>query len=298
MDRMDCDKMFIAIIETGNFTRAAKRLSTSFGQASKLISKLETDLSVTLFRRTTRSITPTEIGVAYYARIKPLIAEYEALNDDIQLTSQNPRGLLRISVPVTFGYSQLTPILLKFAHRYPEIELDIQFSDRVAHIIDEGFDLAIRIGHLTDSSLIARKLSHIRTLVVTSPKYMKKHGYPAHWSELPNYNCILDTNFVNPYIWSFTDHQHKNHFQTVHGNLKFSNAEACLKAVCDGFGVARLPDFVVEKAISKGELSVILDEYEAQPLGLFVIYPPTKYLAHKSRAMIDFLIDAFSTSHT
>lgn len=297
MDRMDCDKMFIAIVETGNFTRAAKRLGTSFGQASKLISKLETDLSVTLLRRTTRSITPTEIGVAYYTRIKSLIAEYEALNDEIHLTSQNPRGLLRISVPVTFGYSQLTPIFLQFAHKYPEIELDIQFSDRVAHIIDEGFDLAIRIGHLTDSSLVARKLSHIRTLVVTSPQYIKEHGYPKHWSELPNYNCILDTNFVNPYIWSFMDSQNKNHFQAVHGNLKFSNAEACLKAVRDGFGVARLPDFVVQKAISKGELSVILDEYEAQPLGLFVIYPPTKYLAHKSRAMIDFLIDAFSIKH-
>lgn len=295
MDRMECDKMFIAIIETGSFTLASKRLGTSLSQASKLVSKLESELTVTLLKRTTRAITPTDIGLAYYERIRPLISAYENLNDDVRLISHNPRGLLRLSVPMTFGYSQLTPILLDFAHQYPDIELDVQFSDRMVHLVDEGFDLAIRIGQLTDSSLIARKLCNIRTFVVASPNYIQTYGYPKHWSEISKYNCILDTNYSNPLVWSFLDHKNKVHLQTVQGNLKFSNAEACLKAVCQSFGIARLPDFVVEQAIANGELVRILDEYEARPLGLYVVYPSTKYLAHKSRAMIDFLISRYST---
>lgn len=294
MDRMECDKMFIAIFETGNFTLASKRLRTSLGQASKLIAKLEADLAVTLFRRTTRAITPTEVGIAYYERIRPLISEYEALNETIRISSKKPSGLLRISVPVTFGYSKLTPYLLQFAEKYPDIELDIQFSDRITNLIDEGLDLAIRIGNLTDSSLIARKICNIRTLIVASPEYLNNKGCPKHWTELPQYHCILDTNFVEPSLWRFIDHQNKIHLQSVSGKLKFANAEACLQAVCAHFGIARLPDFVVNQAVIEGKLSTILDSYEAEPLGLFIIYPPTKYLTYKSRIMIDFLVDVFS----
>ncbi|MBF7685836.1 LysR family transcriptional regulator [Acinetobacter sp. B10A] len=294
MDRMDCDRMFIAIIETGNFTLASKRLGTSLGQASKLIAKLEADLAVTLLRRTTRSITATEMGTAYYERIKPLLSEYEAINDDMRLTTQTPRGLLKISVPVTFGASQLTDPLLQFAQKYPDIELDIQFSDRIVNIVDEGFDLAIRIGHLTSSSLIARKLCPVRTLVVASDDYLSKNKTPESWKDLAQHNCILDTNFIEPYLWTFSDKQGKMQIQPVTGKLKFSNAEACLKAVCAGFGIAKLPDFVVKNAIDEGKLKTILEDYEAPPRGLYVIYPPTKYLAHKSRVMIDFLVHTFS----
>lgn len=294
MERLDCDRMFIAVAETGSFTAAAKRLHTSHGQASKLISKLEQVLGVQLFRRSTRSLAVTDVGKAYYERIRSLIDDYDALNDAIRNTSDAPGGRLRISAPVTFGTTQLTPALINFAQRYPDIELDVSYADRLVNIIDEGFDLALRIGTLADSSMMARKLCDIRILLVASPDYLAARGVPTTLSELDDHDCIIDTNFRDPYRWPFADSGSGGREQPVNGRLKFSNAEVCLQAVTAGLGIARLPTFIAGEALRNKQVVPVLDDFAPAPLGLFAIYPPAKYLAHKSRVVIDYLVEAYA----
>ena len=294
MERIECDRMFIAVMETGSFTAAAQRLDVSHGQASKLISRLERELGVTLMRRSTRSLTPTEVGRAYYEQIRQLIANYDALNDSVRNSSNTPSGILRISAPVTFGTLQMPELLIEFAHRYPDIELDVRFADRLVNVIDEGFDLALRIGKLDDSSLIARRLCDIRIVLVASPDYLSVRGTPSHWDQLTEHDCVVDTNFREPYLWPFIDENQQLITQTVNGRMKFSNAEVCLNAAITGLGISRLPAFVVSEALKTGKLQTVLPSLEAPPMGLYAVYPPAKYIAHKSRALIDFLVEAFA----
>lgn len=294
MERLDCDRMFIAVMETGSFTAASRRLGTSHGQASKLISRLEHELGVQLFRRSTRSLTPTDVGDAYYQRVRPLVADYDALNDSVRNIAGSPSGILRVSAPVTFGSLQLTSHLVEFARRYSDIELDVSFNDRLVNVVDEGFDLTLRIGHLEDSNLIARKLCDIRVVTLASPGYLSLHGEPEHWSELAAHDCIQDSNFRDPGHWRFLDTGGHLHNQPIRGKIRFSNAEVCLQAACADLGITRLPTFVASDALKQGRVRTLLQGYEAPPLGLFVVYPPAKYLAARSRVLIDFLIDAFA----
>ncbi|ROP59463.1 DNA-binding transcriptional LysR family regulator [Enterobacter sp. BIGb0383] len=294
MQRLDCDRMFIAVMESGSFTAAAQRLGTSHGQASKLISRLEQALGVQLFRRSTRSLTPTDVGNAYYQRVRPLIADYDALNDSVRNIAGSPAGVLRISAPVTFGTRQLTGHLVEFARRYADIELDVSFNDRLVSVVDEGFDLALRIGHLEDSNLIARKLCDIRVITLASEGYLAARGVPEHWSQLAQHDCIIDTNFREPGQWRYRDAHGHTHTQTVRAKMRFSNAEVCLQAACADLGITRLPTFVASRAVQEGLVRPLLQTCEAAPLGLFAVYSPAKYLAARSRLLIDFLIAAFA----
>lgn len=294
MQRLDCDRMFIAVMESGSFTAAARRLGTSHGQASKLISRLEQDLGVQLFRRSTRSLTPTDVGNAYYQRVRPLIADYDALNDSVRNIAGSPSGVLKISAPVTFGSLQLAGHLIDFARRYADIELDVSFNDRLVSVVDEGFDLALRIGHLEDSNLIARKLCDIRVITLASAGYLAARGEPGHWSQLAQHDCIIDTNFREPDQWRYRDSHGNPHTQAVRASMRFSNAEVCLQAACAGLGITRLPSFVASRAVQEGRVRPLLQPYEAVPLGLFAVYSPARYLAARSRVLIDFLIAAFA----
>ena len=286
--------MFVAVMEAGSFAGAAQRLVTSNGQASKLISRLEQELGVQLFKRSTRALAATEIGRAYYERVKRLLDDYDTLNDDIRNTSDSPSGKVRISAPVTFGSMQLATHLIAFAKQYPSIELDVSFSDRLVNVVDDGFDLALRIGNLSDSSLIARKLCDIGVIHVASTDYIKARGMPMHWHELSEHECILDTNFRDPFIWPFIDKNNVIEEYSVNGRLKFSNAEVCLKAACAGLGIARLPMFVAADALRAQAVVPVLASCQLPILGLYALYPPAKHLARKSRVVIDFLVDALS----
>jgi len=285
--------MFISVMETGSFTAAAQRLGTSHGQASKLISRLERELGVQLFRRSTRALTATDVGRAYYEKVRILLAEYDALNESVRTTSDSPAGRVRVSAPVTFGTTQLTQPLIDFARRFPGIELDVSFADRAVNVVDEGFDLALRIGKLNDSALMARKLCDIRIIAVASPDYLIKRGTPSHGGELSQHDCIIDTNFRDPFRWPFLQGEQMVQ-EPVNARLKFSNAEVCLQAACAGLGIARLPAFVAGEVLRNKTLVPVLESYEIPPLGLFALYPPAKYLAHRSRALIDFLVEAFA----
>ncbi|WP_380182263.1 LysR family transcriptional regulator [Kalamiella sp. sgz302252] len=289
MERLDCDRMLVAVMELGSFAAAAERLGTSSGQASKLISRLESELGVQLLKRSTRSLYPTEIGQAYVERVKSILDDFDALDASVRHASGNPTGRLKLSVPLTFGTHSLAPALIAFAKAWPEIELDISFSDRLVNIVDEGFDMALRIGRLSDSSLITRRLSDIRIIVAASDAYLREHGAPEDVCQLAEHSCIIDTNFREPGNWQFRDENKRILSVAIEGRLRFSNAEACLGAAVAGLGIARMPTFIAGDRLREGVIKPLLRQYEMPPLGLYVVYPPARYLAHKVRALTDFL---------
>ena len=294
MDRLDCDRMFVAVMETGSFAAAALRLRTSSGQASKLVSRLEADLGVRLLNRTTRAISPTEVGQAYYDRLRGILDEFDSLDALVKSSSASPRGRLKLTAPLTFGIVQLVPALNDFAAAYPEIELDVSFTDRVVNLVDEGFDAAIRAGHVADSTLIARKLCDMHTIVVASPDYLAQHGEPTHPSDLTQHACIIDTNFRDPLIWRFSVGGHSLPVP-LNGRLRYSNAEACLQAAEAGLGIAHLPDFVAGPSLAAGRTRALLSDYTEAPGGIFALYPPGRHLAAKVRVLVDFLAARYHT---
>lgn len=286
--------MFAAVIDTGSFAAAASRLGTSTGQASKLVSRLEKELGVQLIMRTTRALSLSEVGRAYYERIKGIIEDLEALDASVRNAAGTPSGRLRVTAPVTFGTTQLTPLLISFAAAFPDIQLDIGFNDRLVNLVDEGFDAAIRIGQPADSSLIAKKLCPVRIVLVSSPSYLEAHQIPERPTDLADHSCIIDTNFHDPQSWRFNSIDRKGMIVTdVRGRLNFSNAEACLAAAEAGLGIARVPSFVAGASLRAGTVRSVLSQYEDQSRGLYAVYPPGRHLALKVRVLVDFLANAF-----
>ena len=293
MDRLECDRMFIAVMETGSFVGAAERLKTSSGQASKLLSRLESDLGVRLLNRTTRSVSPTEAGRAYYDRLRPLIDEIDTLDLDILNISQSPRGRLRLTAPLTFGILELTPVLTQFAAEYPDIEFDVSFSDRLTNLVDEGFDMAVRVGRPGDSSLIIRKLCAVRIVVVGAPDYLEQHGVPQSPEDLRHHSCIIDTNFADPKKWPFRNASGQPENVSIDGRIRFSNAEACLLAAEAGLGLACVPGFVAGDAIRSGRVIRLLQSFETEPYDVHVLYPHSRHLAAKVRLLVDTLVERY-----
>ena len=287
--------MFVTVIETGGFSRAAERLGTSASQASKLIGRLEAELGVQLLNRSTRALSPTEVGRAYFERVKAVIDEYDALDASVESASGEARGRLALTVPDTFGTVQLQAALIDFARVYPEILLDVSFSDRVANLIDEGFDLAIRVGQPADASLIARRLCANRIVVAASPSYLEARGEPSVPSDLANHECIIDANFQDPLVWRFRDPVSEAPLRIpVAGRLRFSNGEACVAAAEAGLGIVRAPTFVAGPRLRAGALKALLRPFEPPPRsGVHILYPPARHLAPKVRALVDFLVDRF-----
>lgn len=289
MDRLECDRMFVAVVEAGSFTAAAARLGTGSGQASKLVSRLEAELGVRLLNRTTRAVSQTEAGRAYFERIRSLLGELESLDLAIRNVAQTPRGRLRLTAPLTFGTVELSHALNDFAAEYPEIELDVSFSDRVVSLVDEGFDIAVRVGRASDSSLIARKLCEVRIVLVGSAAYLAERGQPTAPEDLARHTCIVDTNFQDPGRWQFRSATGELIAVPVTGRVRYSNAEVCLAAAAAGLGLAYVPGFIAGPAIAAGRVRALLTPFEADPLVVHALYPHSRHLAAKVRALVDFL---------
>ncbi len=292
MDRLEADRMFVSVMETGSFTRAAARHGTNSGQASKLVSRLEAELGVRLLNRTTRSVSATEEGQAYFERLRPLLDEFDNLDAAVRDASHAPRGRLRLTAPLTFGAMQLAPTLNAFARQYAEIELDVSFSDRVVNLVDEGFDMAIRVGRPDDSSLIARKLCDVRIVVVGAPAYLASRGAPATPEELVQHDCIIDTNFHDPNRWPVGP-AGAGRTAPVRGRIRYSNAEACLGAAEAGLGLACVPAFIAGDALRSGRVVQLLVEYETTPYGVHALYPHSRHLAAKVRVLVDFMVQRY-----
>jgi DNA-binding transcriptional LysR family regulator len=292
MDRLTCDRMFVAVMETGSFTAAADRLGTTSGQASKLVARLEGALGVRLLNRTTRAVAPTEAGQAYFDRLRPLLDEFDSLDAVVRDVTQAPRGRLRLTAPLTFGGLELTPTLNAFALRWTEIELDVNFTDRVVSLVDEGFDMAIRVGRPADSSMVVRKLCDVRIVVVAAPDWLDRHGEPETPQAVTDLPCIIDTNFRDPGRWPFRQ-DGRSVTVPVRGRLHYSNAEACLGAAEAGLGLACVPSFVAADALRAGRVRQVLPAFEAEPYGVHALYPHSRHLAAKVRVLVDFLAERY-----
>lgn len=289
--------MFVAVMETGSFTAAADRIGTSSGQASKLVSRLESDLGVRLLHRTTRAVSATEAGQAYFERLRPLLDEFDSLDASVRDATRAPRGRLRLTAPLTFGTVELAPALSVFALRYSEIELDVSFSDRLVNVVDEGFDMAIRVGRPGDSSLITRKLCDARIVVVGAPSYLRENGEPATPEDLARHECIIDTNYRDPRGWPFRV-AGAERMAPVRGRIRYSNAEACLRAAEAGLGLTCVPGFVVAEAVRSGRVVRVLSGFETEPYGVYALHPQSRHLAAKVRVLIDFLAEHFRGTST
>lgn len=287
MNRLGPERMFLTVVETGSFAAAAARLGTGSGQASKLVARLEADLGVKLLNRTTRALSLTQAGQAYADRLRTLVEAWDDLQTEVQNAAVAPRGLIRLTAPLSFGTTRLAPLLARFAAEFPEIALEVHFADRVVNLVEEGFDAAIRVGTPTDTTLTGRKLCTARVLALAAPAYLATHGTPQTPQDLTNHPCIIDLNFRDPHRWPFRTAK-----VAVSGRLAFSNASACLAAAEAGLGIASVPDFVADAALADGRVVAILTDFDPPPLGVFALYPSGRHLPAKVRVLVDFMAKA------
>jgi len=287
MDRFDEIGAFAAVADARSFTQGARRLGVSSAQVSKLVAKLENRLGARLLNRTTRDVSLTDTGRAYLERARVLLEDFEALETSVR-DETGPKGLLKISAPMSFGASQLTPALLDFASAYPEVSLDVSSTDRMVNLVEDGFDVGVRIGVLADSSLIARKLAPVRLVTCAAPAYLQRAGTPLTPQDLMGHEAIIDTNASDPLVWRFSS-DNDSHDVRVHGRLRFAGADACVAAAVRGIGITRSPAFSAAQDLREGRLVPLLCAYEPEQIYVHAVYPHGRHLAAKVRAFVDFL---------
>ena len=292
MDRLDEIAAFVAVADARSFTQGGRKLGVSSAQVSKLVARLENRLKARLLNRTTRDVSLTDVGRAYLERARDLLEEFEALETTVRDQS-GPSGLLKVSAPMSFGANQLTPALLDFAAKCHSVSLDVVFSDRLVNLVEEGFDVAVRIGYLSDSSLVARKLAAVRLVTCASPDYLARAGAPKDLADLANMEAILDTNMKDPTVWRFL-RGGEPHDVRVHGRLRFAGADACVAAARAGFGVVRTPAFAAAEDLRAGRLVPLLCHYETEMIHVHAVYPHARHLAAKVRGFVDFLAERYA----
>jgi len=294
MDTLDGLKTVIAVVETGSFTAASERLGISKALASKYIGEVEKQLDVRLFNRSTRKLALTEAGQNYYDKALPLIEEFDDLIDQVTGTQAGPQGFLRVSVPVTFGEMKLSAVIVKFLKKYPQIQLDIQLTDKKINMLEEGVDVVIRIGGVDDSSLIAKKINTYPLILCAAKGYLTEYGTPKKPQDISQHTCIIDSNFKIGDQWPIISSDDKTDTITVSSKISVNSPRAVKEIAMAGGGIAMIPKFIIEDALKDGRLEVVLPDYHTLEFGLFAIYPHRRYLAKKVRCFIDFLAEEFS----
>lgn len=292
MDTLSGFSVFTKVVETGGFSAAARELNMSKSAVSKHIAKLEDRLGVRLLNRTTRKLSPTEIGTDFYERARRIVQDVEETELAVSAMHLEPRGTLRLNVPMSFGYTHLAPALAEFLELYPDINIDMVLNDRVVDLLDEGFDVAVRISRLADSTLIARKLAPMRIVTCATPEYWKQHGVPKTPQDLTKYNCLTYSYLLREDEWPFNGPDGEFTVK-VSGNLRANNGDALRKAALAHAGVIIVPTFMVCDDIKSGRLQTILDDYMETDLAIYAVYPHNRYLSAKVRAFVDFMAKRF-----
>lgn len=293
MDRLAALEAFVKVAETQSFSEAARRLRSSKSAVSRHVAALEADLGARLFNRTTRSLTLTEAGRGYFARATRILADLEEADASVSQLQAAPRGHLRVNAPMSFGFLHLAPALGDFLARYPEVELDVTLTDRFVDLIDEGVDVAVRIGSLTDSSLVARRLAVVRRVLCASPDYLKARGVPQTPDDLKTHDCLSNTNINATREWRFIHLDGKPWPVEVKGRMSANNGDMLRVAALRGHGFVHLPTFIVGDDIKAGTLVSVLEPYIAQDLTLNAVYSTARHLSPKVRAFVDFLAERF-----
>lgn len=290
---LDLFAVFARVAETGSFSRAARDLGLSKATVSKRVAELEQAFGVALVARTTRRASLTEAGERTLVHAQRILEEAEAARDEALEARASPRGRLKITAPITFGLRYIAPILPDFLTAYPDIQLDISLADKTADLIGEGFDAAVRIRQMEDSSLIARRLAPVRAHVVASPAYWKQHGKPKRPEDLTDHRTFLYANLASNSAWRFENKAGERVTVRTENVLIYDNADFIEQAVCRGLGVARQPDFLCWQDIESGTLETALSDWEPPEGWLHVLTPPGRGAPKKMRAFSDFMHDHF-----
>ncbi|OAN52194.1 LysR family transcriptional regulator [Paramagnetospirillum marisnigri] len=290
--RFDCLQAFVKVAETGSFSEAARRLGLSKSMLSRQVSALEADLGVRLLHRTTRSLSPTEAGRAYLERCQRILADLEEANLQVSRLQAVPRGRLRVSAPLSFGIGHLAGVLPAFLERYPEIELDMNMTDRHVDLVEEGWDLAVRIGRLADSSLIARRLAPIRVMAAAAPAYLARKGVPHQPQDLAGHDCLTHGLSMTA-EWRFAAEDGRSVDVAVSGRFHADNGDVLRVMALSGLGVVLLPSFFMGDDIRAGRLVPVLEGFVPQGATLNAVYPHSRHLSPKVRAFVDHLAESF-----
>ena len=289
--------VFAAVVEAGSFTAAAEKMGQSKSAVSKQVTRLEQRLGAQLIARTTRRLNLTEVGQAFYERCRRIIAEAEEAELAVTHLQERPRGRLRVTAPVSFGITHLTRALPDFMAQFPEVKVFMDFSDRRVDILEEGFDMAVRIGVLEDSSLIAKRIAETRRPILASKDYWDRMGQPEHPKDLETHNCLIYTYLSAQNSWTFKDPDDPKGAGIsvrVSGTLTSNNGNALALAASAGLGIVNSPTFICAESIRNGDLISALDAFEPDPIGIYALYPPNRHLSAKVRAFVDFLVARYS----
>lgn len=281
--------IFVQVVDTGSFTAAAEQLELSRSAVSKYVTRLENQLGARLLNRTTRRLSLTEVGQRYYERSRHALRELEEAESEVSRLQGAPRGNLKVSVPMTFGILHVSPMIADFLIEYPEITVDLLLDDRKVDVIDGGFDLAIRISSLPDSSLVARRLAPCRHVICASPEYLAKHGTPLVPADLLNHTIITYRYQESTREWHFLSADGKTVVVPVARSNQMNNSLAIRETVLRHAGITRTPTFVVGDDIREGRLVALLTDCQILELSIYAVYPSRRHLQPKVRAFVDFM---------
>ncbi|MCE2859984.1 MAG: LysR family transcriptional regulator [Oxalobacteraceae bacterium] len=297
MDRLQAMQLFVRVAELNSFSAVAQQMGVARSVVTRQIAGLEQHLGLKLMARSTRRLTLTSAGAAYLEKCRVILNLVEAAETGIAEESQRLRGHLRISLPLSFGLTRIVPPLLEFARTYPEVSLEMDYSDRRVNLFEEGMDLAIRItGQLGDSAVV-RKLGSLQGRTVASTDYLKRFGCPQHPSELMHHACLVYTTSGSPQIWRYLVDGVVQSF-SVRSRIQANNGQALTEAAAQGLGIALQPDFIVEPFLQEQRVMTILTDFETPELGIYAMLPGNRQVPHRVRVLMDFLADRLGPNQT
>ncbi|HWQ37740.1 MAG TPA: LysR family transcriptional regulator [Burkholderiales bacterium] len=295
MDRFAAMSAFVAVVESGSFVRAAGRLSTPTSTLSRQIAELEQHLGARLLNRTTRKLSLTEGGQAFYERAVQLIADLEEAEALVSSSAAAPRGMLKLTCSHAMAVLRVGAAIASFVARYPEVRFEVSVSDRIVDLVEEGFDLAIRIGRVGSEQLVARRLGTIRLLACAAPAYLKTHGTPRVPADLARHRILTYAYSPHPNVWRLTDRRGNHHEVRVAGPLHSNSGDLNIAAAIAGLGVIFEPDFMVRPALESGLLKRVLPDCESSPGEVWAVYPSRRHLSAKVRLFVEHLAQLFAT---
>jgi len=295
MDKFQEMRVFAAVVDAGTFVAAADVLAISKAAVSRYVSDLEQRLGVRLLHRTTRKLSLTEEGTVFLARCREILASIEASEAELSTRSESATGLLKLSVPVSFGVKHLAQMWSEFLVRHPRVTLDVQLADRVIDPVDEGFDVAVRIAKLPDSSLVSRKLAATRLVLCASPAYLAQHGAPAHPSELAQHDVLGYSLLAMGDQWQFEGPTGTVSVK-VRPRIWTNNGDTCVAAALRGSGIQLQPTFLVARELASGDLVEVLPDYRSAELGIYAVYPTRKFLLPKVRVLVEYLAERLAAA--
>jgi DNA-binding transcriptional LysR family regulator len=292
MDKVMSMRVFSAVAKNGSFSDAAKKLSISKAMASKHVQSLEQSLGVRLLNRTTRKLNLTEVGHAYYDKIDTILSDIDETEQAITQLNSEPRGKLKIMAQPSFGAFHLSRALSVYLRKYPDVTTEIELSNRMPDLVEDGIDLAFHVGELDDSMYIARKIAYARRVVCASPDYLKEHGIPETPEDLIDHNCLIYSPRTPVTEWEFID-DNENIKIKISGDIQCNDGDALRVSAIQSCGIAQLPTYMVGLDIQSGRLNALLENYEPKKLPVYAIYNHRKYLSAKIQTFIDFMYDLY-----